>query len=83
VSGGKNSAMSLAQLSDWCAARFGACKVEADGGERPFDIPWMVLNSALARKTWEWQPETPVESVLDEIARHAESHPEWLELSAS
>jgi CDP-paratose 2-epimerase len=83
VSGGKNSAMSLAQLSDWCAARFGARKVEADGGERPFDIPWIVLNSALARKTWEWQPETPVESVLDEIARHAESHPEWLELSAS
>lgn len=79
--GGAKSAVSLAQLSDWCAARFGARQVEKDGRPRAFDIPWMVLNPALARKTWDWQPETPVENVLEEIARHAESHPEWLDVS--
>ncbi len=82
VSGGAASATSLAQLSDWCAERFGAHHVEADGSSRPFDIPWMVLNSGLARKIWNWQPETSVETILDEIARHAESHPEWLDISA-
>lgn len=82
ISGGAKSATSLAQLSDWCAERFGAHKVQPDGTPRPFDIPWIVLNSALASKIWRWQPETPVENILDEIARHAESHPDWLDLSA-
>ena len=82
VSGGIVSAKSLAQLSDWCAARLGPHGVAADGSSRAFDIPWMVLNSALAGKIWKWQPETPVENILDEIARHAESHPDWLDLSA-
>ncbi|HWF20427.1 MAG TPA: NAD-dependent epimerase/dehydratase family protein [Verrucomicrobiae bacterium] len=82
VSGGTNSAMSLAQLSDWCAARFGPHQIQADGSARPFDIPWMVLNSALAGKIWNWQPETSLENIMDEIARHAEKHPEWLDISA-
>jgi CDP-paratose 2-epimerase len=82
VSGGVASAMSLAQLSDWCAARFGPHHVEADGSSRPFDIPWMVLNPALAAGIWDWQPQTPLPGILNEIARHAEAHPEWLDLSA-
>ncbi|MDB6065154.1 MAG: NAD-dependent epimerase/dehydratase [Pedosphaera sp.] len=82
LSGGVESSISLAQLSDWCAARFGPYRVEGDGSSRPFDIPWMVLDSTLARKIWKWQPEASLENVLEEIARHAESHPEWLNLSA-
>lgn len=82
VSGGVKSAMSLAQLSDWCAKRFGPHQVATDGSSRPFDIPWMVLNSALATQIWNWQPQTSVESILDEIAHHAEAHPDWLDLSA-
>jgi CDP-paratose 2-epimerase len=82
ISGGAKSAMSLAQLSDWCAARFAPHAVVADGTPRPFDIPWMVLNSGLASKIWKWQPETPLQTILEEIARHAESHPDWLDLSA-
>jgi CDP-paratose 2-epimerase len=81
VSGGTRNSMSLRQLSDWCAARFGPHRVTADGAARQFDIPWMVLNSALAAKTWDWQPETSLQHVLDEIARHAEHNPEWLDLS--
>jgi CDP-paratose 2-epimerase len=82
ASGGNESAMSLAQLSGWCAARFGPHQVRADGSSRPFDIPWMVLNPALAGKIWDWRPATSLEKILDEIARHAEKHPGWLDISS-
>jgi CDP-paratose 2-epimerase len=82
LSGGVKSARSLAQLSDWCAARFGKHSVASDRTPRPFDIPWMVLDSGLARRQWDWQPTTPMEKILDEIAEHAEQNPNWLELSA-
>jgi CDP-paratose 2-epimerase len=83
VSGGNASAISLTQLSDWCTARFGPHAVETDERNRPFDIPWMVLDSSLAEVSWNWQPQTKLEAVLNEIARHAEAHPDWLEISAS
>jgi len=82
VSGGAASAMSLRQLSDWCAARFGPHAVVADGTPRPFDIPWLVLDHAKATRVWGWRPSTPTSALLDEIATHAEAHPDWLELSA-
>lgn len=81
-SGGVASAMSLRQLSDWCAARLGPHTVVADGTPRPFDIPWIVLDHAKATRVWNWRPTTPTAAVLEEIARHAEQHPNWLELSA-
>ncbi len=81
-SGGAGSAMSLRQLSDWCAGKFGAHEVTAKPEPRAFDIPWMVLDSARAARLWEWQPTTPTPAILDEIAAHAHAHPNWLELSA-
>jgi CDP-paratose 2-epimerase len=81
-SGGAASAMSLRQLSDWCAGRFGPHSVVQDGTPRPFDIGWMVLDHAKATTIWGWKPATPTTAVLEEIARHAEQHPGWLELSA-
>jgi len=81
-SGGAASAMSLRQLSDWCAGRFGAHPVVADGTPRPFDIPWIVLDHARATTLWGWKPLTPKVAVLEEIAAHAELNPRWLELSA-
>ena len=80
-SGGAASAMSLRQLSDWCGQRFGPRPVVADGTPRTFDIPWIVLDHAKAGRIWRWQPVTPTATVLEEIARHAEAHPRWLELS--
>ena len=80
--GGADSAMSLRQLSDWCAAKFGAHEVAADTTPRQFDIPWMVLDSAKAERLWSWQPATPTNAVLEEIAAHAQKHPDWLEVSA-
>jgi len=80
-SGGAANSMSLAQLTDWCDARFGKHTVATDANPRPFDIPWMVLDSALAEKTWNWSPKILLPQVLDEIAKHAEQNPNWLDLS--
>ena len=82
-SGGAANAMSLAQLTDWCDARFGKHAVADDPHPRPFDIPCMVLDSSLAEKTWNWSPNILLPQVLDEIARHAEQNPNWLEISGS
>ena len=81
-SGGAASAMSLRQLSDWCAGRFGPQPVVADGTPRTFDIPWIVLDHAKATRLWDWRPATPTAAILEEIAAHAEQHPDWLELSS-
>jgi CDP-paratose 2-epimerase len=80
-SGGAASAMSLQQLSDWCTGRFGPHPVVQDGTSRPFDIPWIVLDSAKAARVWQWQPATPTAAILEEIALHAEQNPDWLDLS--
>ena len=80
--GGTPSAMSLRQLSDWCAAHLGPHSVGVDATPRPFDIPWMVLDSAKAARLWQRQPAIPTTAILDEIAAHARAHPEWLDVSA-
>ena len=81
LGGGVANSMSLAQLTDWCDARFGRHEVKSDPVARPFDIPWMVLDSTLAGQQWGWQPATSLEAILTEIAQHAGQHPDWLEVS--
>ncbi|MBI5691629.1 MAG: NAD-dependent epimerase/dehydratase family protein [Verrucomicrobia bacterium] len=81
-SGGAASARSLRQLSDWCAAHLGPHTVVADATPRPFDLPWVVLDSAKAEHLWSWRPTTPVEAILTEIAAHARANPDWLDRSA-
>jgi CDP-paratose 2-epimerase len=81
VAGGAANAMSLAQLSGWCEKRFGTHAVERDGADRPFDVPWVVLDSAAAKRRWGWNASTPIDTVLEEIAGHAEANPHWLEVS--
>jgi CDP-paratose 2-epimerase len=74
--------MSLAQLSRWCEARFGAHQIAAETTSRAFDVPWLVMDSDLARKTWGWQPSITLEAILQEISEHAEAYPNWLEISS-
>jgi CDP-paratose 2-epimerase len=81
VAGGIENSMSLAELTAWCADRFGPRQIDRDPARRPFDIPWLVLDSALAAKTWSWSPTRRLDSVLSEIADHAERNPDWLALS--
>lgn len=80
VSGGVESAMSLAQLSAWCSERLGPHQVAADTNPRPFDIPWMVLDSSAVKEAWGWAPSTSRDAILEEIAQHTQSHPDWLNL---
>ena len=83
VAGGVENSISLRQLSAWCARRWGARPVEERPEPRPFDLPWIVLDSSRAAKTWNWKPEIPLAAILDEIAAHAEANPDWLERVAS
>ena len=82
LSGGIQSSTSLAELSRWCEDRFGPYEVSSDPVERAFDIPWMVLDYGRAESQWGWKPQTKKEDIFEEIAMHAESHPEWLSVSA-
>ena len=59
VGGGIASAMSLAQLTAWCAARFGKHPVESDSSPRRYDIPWLVLDATKAKQQWDWRPTVP------------------------
>ena len=74
------SAMSLRQVSEWCRERFGRHAIGNDPDRRPFDVPWLVLDASLAASQWKWRPVTSVDATLEEIGRHAETHPEWLEI---
>jgi CDP-paratose 2-epimerase len=81
LAGGITNSMSLLELSDWCANRFGPREVISDGKERPFDVPWVVLDSSRATQVWAWELNRPIGSILTEIAWHAQEHPDWLELT--
>jgi CDP-paratose 2-epimerase len=81
VGGGLSNRLSLAQLSQWCEQRFGPHEVQSEPHDRPYDAPWIVLDSSRAHATWHWTPATSVESIALEIALHAEKHPQWLEWS--
>jgi len=81
VSGGPSRLFSLARLTRWCDSRFGSLPVEADARPRTFDIPWFAGDATLATQDFGWAPSVSLDGILDEIARHAESHPDWLATS--
>lgn len=82
VGGGAASALSLRQLSAWCAGELGPHEVAGDPAPRAFDLPWVVLDAARTAEDWDWRPQRTVREICAEIARHAQEHPEWLEISA-
>ena len=82
VSGGQNNSMSLAQLTAWCDHQFGTHPVIGSETTRPYDLPWIILDSALADEHWNWTPSRSIESILIEIAEFAKQNPRWLELSS-
>ena len=75
--GGIRNSMSIAQLAGWCDDRLGKREPVVDTTPRPFDIPWMVMDSGRAREDFGWAPHRSLDSILDEIAVHAREHPEW------
>jgi CDP-paratose 2-epimerase len=78
VSGGRANSMSLAQLTKWCDQRFGPHSPVADGSERPYDVPWLILDSSKARASAAWEPRITLDQILEEIAEHATANPDWL-----
>ena len=80
--GGVENTFSLLQMSRWCAEKFGPHAVIADHAPRPFDIPWLVMDSARAKNFWHWEPQTKLTEIFEEIAQHASAHPDWLDNSA-
>lgn len=78
AAGGLQNAMSLRELSTWCAERFGSTEIRADLAERPFDVGWLVLDCARLHDAWGWEPKTSIADVLEEIAEHARDNPDWL-----
>jgi CDP-paratose 2-epimerase len=82
VGGGAGNAMSLTQLTSWCAKRFGKHAVESDTSPRAFDVPWLVMDNRETSAQFNWRPKRDLPSILDEIANHAERNPHWLDLSS-
>jgi CDP-paratose 2-epimerase len=81
VGGGVNNAMSLAQLTDWCNARYAKNIPKPDLQPRPFDIPWMIMDSSTVNREFGWEPEMGLSAILDEIAQQVKERPDWLEVS--
>jgi CDP-paratose 2-epimerase len=81
--GGAENSVSIAQLTEWCDARFGRHAPTADPKPRPFDIPWVVMDSGRAAKDFGWTPKRTLPSILDEIAEHVAANPNWLSVSGA
>lgn len=79
--GGPANTMSLAQLTSWCDTRFGPHASAADPQPRQCDIPWVATDNAEAARDFEWGIEMRLPTILEGIAQHVESHPDWLEMS--
>jgi CDP-paratose 2-epimerase len=83
LAGGSGNAMSLVQLTAWCDQRFGKHPATSNSADRPFDVAWIVLDSARASQAFAWQPEMTLPKILDEIAAHVDAHPDWLSLAGA
>ncbi|MGE0756563.1 MAG: NAD-dependent epimerase/dehydratase family protein [Pirellulaceae bacterium] len=77
VAGGSSHRFSLAELSRWCAARWGQRDVGREPADRPGDVPWLILDSRPAREAFAWQPRISRHEIFEQIAQHAEQHPQW------
>jgi CDP-paratose 2-epimerase len=78
---GGGGVMSLNQLSAWCAKRLGEHAVAINAIPRPYDIPWLALDSSLSESTFDWKKTKTIDFILNEILDHARQYPDWLDLA--
>lgn len=83
VGGGPNNAMSLKQLTEWCATRFGTHKIDIDQCPRPHDIPWVAMDNNSVEETLRWRSRRKLIDVLTESAAHADQHTDWIQTVSS
>lgn len=81
--GGIEGAISLRHLSDWCGKRFGDRKVGENPENRPFDVPWVVMDCRVAERNWDWRPIRKPATIFAEVAEHAVGRPDWLTISGA
>ena len=81
LGGGIENSLSLKELTNWCKDRFGQNEILASQNERPMDAPWIVMDSTTAQNAWNWSVKTKIDQILQEIANHAETNPDWLSLT--
>lgn len=81
--GGRENSMSLAHVTEWCNARFGVHRPVRDSASRPYDIPWVVMDTSKIRGELGWQPKVGIEAILEEIAEHVAANPDWLARSGT
>lgn len=82
VAGGAANSTSLSKLSAWCLDHLGPHEVSSTPESRPFDIPWLILDSSRAADLWDWSPKVSLDEIFGEIAAHARENPNWLELTS-
>jgi CDP-paratose 2-epimerase len=80
LGGGLENSMSLKELSIWCEERFGSNEIIPSDEVRRMDAPWIVMDSKVAQNAWNWNIQTKLDKILDEIADYAEKNPNWLKL---
>jgi CDP-paratose 2-epimerase len=83
IAGGAENSMSLAQLTRWCDDRFGPHPAVSNSATRPFDVAWVVLDSSRIQTLFDWKPAMTLPQILDEIASHVATHPDWLNLAGA
>jgi CDP-paratose 2-epimerase len=69
----------LAQLSAWCATRFGPHTLESDSGPSAFGVPWVARVGRAARDRWGWRLQTYLATIPEAIAHRAVQNPDRLE----
>ena len=83
IGGGMDRTFSLRELSDWCTDRWGPREVAVEPTNRPFDAPWLAMDSTCGQTAFDWAPSTGLNDIFEEIANHAETDPEWMEISGA
>jgi CDP-paratose 2-epimerase len=80
VGGGPALSVSLAELTDLCAARTGQrLELGSDLATRPTDIPYYVTDNTAVAEAADWAPTRSVESILDELVEWLARHRNELE----
>jgi CDP-paratose 2-epimerase len=84
VGGGKESSLSLLELSQYCSDRFSVNrKILSQPTTRPFDVPYYVTDNSSVRKAWNWKPGKRPTEILDSITDWAIANRRFIETGFS
>jgi CDP-paratose 2-epimerase len=77
--GGRQGSVSLCELSALCRAFTGkTLTIESVTENRPADIPWYISDNGAMKALYGWEPQRPVEALVEETARWILDHKEEL-----